>query len=117
MANGTTSKIYDAVKTNIELGQSSLQAVLHVMPGAIDDVILGLDTLGSMGAAFYIMTSEMVDNATRTTPNSRLRKPSRTKRNKTRKLKCRRINRVEPRSTTNQRNEAARIRDFLAEEL
>ncbi len=137
MADGTTSKIYDAVETNIQLGQSSLQAVLHVMPGAIDDVILGLDTLGSMGAkiscgghqvvltapdaqhtaAFYTMPPEKVGNATATTPKSRLQKSSRTKCNKRRKLKCRRINRVEPRSTINERNEAARIRDFLAEEL
>ncbi|XP_069964052.1 uncharacterized protein [Bactrocera oleae] len=137
MADGTTSKIDDAVKTNIQLGQSSLQAVLHVMPGTIDDVILGLNTLGKMGArvcrrghqvvliapdaqhlaAFYTMPSEMVDNATPTTPDSQLLKHRRTKRNERRKLKCRRINRVEPRSTTSQRNEAVHIRDFLAKEL
>ncbi|XP_049312584.1 uncharacterized protein LOC125778484 [Bactrocera dorsalis] len=50
MVDGTASKIFDAVETNIQLGQVSLKAVFHVMPGAIDDVLLGLDILGSMGA-------------------------------------------------------------------
>uniref|UniRef100_A0A034VIH7 Retrovirus-related Pol polyprotein from transposon gypsy n=1 Tax=Bactrocera dorsalis TaxID=27457 RepID=A0A034VIH7_BACDO len=136
MADGTTSKIFDAVETTIQLGQTSLKAVLHVMPGAIDDVILGLDTLGNMGAivscgghqvvlkasdaqqstAARTMSSKAVSNVTLNTPDTRLLK-RRMKKKTRREPKCRRVNRLGTSSAVNQRNEAARIRDFLDEEL
>ncbi|XP_017489228.1 PREDICTED: uncharacterized protein LOC108377474 [Rhagoletis zephyria] len=51
MADGTSSKVFEAMKIEVCLGQAMHHAVLYIMPGAIDDLILGLDTVGSMGAA------------------------------------------------------------------
>ncbi|XP_067634016.1 uncharacterized protein [Eurosta solidaginis] len=51
MADGISSQIFDAIRTEVRLGESSHHTVLHVMPGTIDDIIIGLDTLGDMGAA------------------------------------------------------------------
>ncbi|XP_036347166.1 uncharacterized protein LOC118756514 [Rhagoletis pomonella] len=50
MADGTSSNTFEAMRIEVRLGQAMHHAVLYIMPGAIDDLILGLDTLGSMGA-------------------------------------------------------------------
>ncbi|XP_036347355.1 uncharacterized protein LOC118756716, partial [Rhagoletis pomonella] len=137
MADGTRNQISDAVRTVIRLGQTIHNAVLYVMPGAIDDIILGLDTLGGMGATVscgghrVVLTEPPIQPTSATpsepTPSTENPEPpamtnhspprSRKGRRLTRRRSAREnINRVEH-EDLNHEDEAARIRDFLAEEL
>ncbi|XP_036320440.1 uncharacterized protein LOC118734952 [Rhagoletis pomonella] len=137
MAYGTRNQISEAVRTVVRLGQTIHSAVMHVMPGAIDDIILGLDTLGGMGATVscgghrVVLTEPPIQPMPTTpsepTPNTEDPEPpvmtnhrppkSRKGRRRTRRRFAReRVDRIEHEGP-NHEDEAARIRDFLAEEL